>query len=88
MLVYLYQLLATGISLYSFAILIYVLMSWIPGARETRFGEVLGSICEPYLEFFRRFIPPLGFIDISPIVALIVLQLANRGLYVVFSFLM
>lgn len=88
LLVALYQVLATAISLYSFAILIYVLMSWIPGARSTQFGELLGRICDPYLEFFQRYIPPIGFIDISPIIALIVLQLANRGLYVLFSFLM
>lgn len=84
----LYQILSTTLRLYSFAILIYVLMSWLPGARETKFGEILEAICEPYLEFFRRFIPPLGFIDISPIIALIVLQLANRGLFVLFSALM
>lgn len=84
----LYQILSTTLRLYSFSILIYVLMSWLPGARETKFGEILGAICEPYLEFFRRFIPPLGFIDISPIIALIVLQLANRGLFVLFSALM
>ena len=33
---------------------------WIPGCRETAIGEFLGKITEPYLEPFRRFIPPLG----------------------------
>lgn len=65
---------------YSFAVIVYVLMSWFPGARESRFGEVLGSVVEPYLEVFRKIIPPLGMIDISPIVALIVLQFASYGL--------
>lgn len=67
--------------IYSYALIIYILMSWFPGARESSFGEVLGGICEPYLEQFRRFIPPLGMIDFSPLIAIIVLQFAkNYGL--------
>ncbi|MCM3739121.1 YggT family protein [Oceanobacillus luteolus] len=69
-----------ALSIYSWALIIYILMSWFPGARESSFGEMLGRICEPYLEIFRRFIPPLGMIDISPIVAIIVLSLARTGL--------
>lgn len=65
---------------YFFAIIIYIFMSWVPGARESSIGQMLASICEPYLEQFRKFIPPLGMIDLSPIVALFVLQLAQIGL--------
>ncbi|WP_170006964.1 YggT family protein [Bacillus fonticola] len=67
-------------SIYSFALIIYIFMSWFPGARESKFGEILSRICEPYLDVFRRFIPPLGMIDISPIVALLVLRFAVDGL--------
>ena len=35
----------------------------------------LRDVCEPYLSIFRRFIPPIGPIDVSPIVAILVLQL-------------
>ncbi|HTN25302.1 MAG TPA: YggT family protein [Solirubrobacteraceae bacterium] len=34
----------------------------------------LRDVTEPYLGLFRRFIPPIGAIDLSPIVAIIVLQ--------------
>ena len=34
-------------------------------------------MCEPYLRIFRRFIPPFGPIDISPIVAILVLQIVG-----------
>jgi YggT family protein len=62
-------------------IIIYVLLSWLPNARESFIGELLGRLVEPYLAPFRRFIPPIfGMIDISPIVALIVLNLASYGL--------
>ena len=37
----------------------------------------LRQVCEPYLRIFRRFIPPLGPFDFSPIVAVIVLQIVG-----------
>lgn len=66
------------INFYSILIVVYVLMSWIPqgAARIVEdIRSVLASICEPYLGLFRRFIPPLGIVDISPIVAILVLEL-------------
>jgi YggT family protein len=33
----------------------------------------LRDVCEPYLRIFRRFIPPIGMIDITPMIAIIVL---------------
>lgn len=38
----------------------------------------LRDVTEPYLRIFRRFIPPLGPIDISPIVAILLLQIVGR----------
>lgn len=83
-----YQLLSIldlAITVYSFALIIYIFMSWFPGARESSFGVMLAGICEPYLEIFRRFIPPLGMIDLSPIIAIIVLNLARSGLFAFFN---
>lgn len=37
----------------------------------------LRDICEPYLRLFRRFIPPLGAFDLSPMVAIIVLYIVR-----------
>lgn len=73
--------------IYFYMILIYVLMSWLPNVRESAVGEFLGRLVEPYLAPFRRFIPPIGgMIDISPIVALFVLQLAQNGVHAVILF--
>lgn len=69
-----------AVQIYSFLLIIYILMSWVPSTRETKFGQLLGRVTEPYLGFFRKFIPPLGMIDISPIAALFALQLINRGI--------
>jgi YggT family protein len=68
------------IDIYSWALIIYILMSWFPNARETAIGKFLARICEPYLEPFRRIVPAIGMIDISPIVAFIVLSLAKSGI--------
>jgi YggT family protein len=75
------------IEIYSYALIVYILMSWFPNARETKIGQLLAAICEPYLEPFRRIIPPIGMIDISPIVALFVLNFATRGLHALFNML-
>jgi YggT family protein len=41
----------------------------------------LRDVSEPYLRLFRRFIPSVGMLDFSPIVALIVLQVVGRVAY-------
>lgn len=62
---------------YTTIIFVYVLMSWIPHSSGI-VGEVyrvLGKICDPYLDLFKRLIPPIGgMVDITPIIALLVLQ--------------
>lgn len=65
---------------YEYAIVIYVLMSWLPGAQQSALGRWLQRIVSPYLDLF-RIIPPIGgIIDISPIVAIIALNFAISGL--------
>ena len=67
---------------YTTVIFIYVLMSWIPNKEYGVVGQIyraLGALCEPYLGLFRRFIPPIGgIVDITPIIALLVLQFVVR----------
>lgn len=75
------------ITYYSYALIVYILMSWFPNARQTGIGQFLARICEPYLEPFRRIIPPIGMIDISPIVALVALNFATQGLVYLFNYL-
>ncbi|MCG1020569.1 YggT family protein [Sutcliffiella horikoshii] len=82
-----FNLLNQLVFIYTIALIIYIFMSWFPGARESSFGRILGRICEPYLDMFRRIIPPLGMIDISPIVAIFVLRYAVYGLQALFRML-
>lgn len=59
---------------------VYFLMSWFPGARQSKIGRILGRIFEPILEPFRKIIPPIGMFDISSLIAYIVFQYAMRVL--------
>lgn len=82
-----YNFLDTVFSIYYWLIIAYILMSWIPQARDSAIGNFIGRFVEPYLAPFRRFIPPLGgMIDISPIVALFALGFLKEGIKFVISF--
>jgi YggT family protein len=59
---------------YLIMILINILSSWLPEYRDTKFVRFIAYYTEPYLNIFRRFIPPLGMIDISPIIAILALN--------------
>ena len=74
-------LLSSLVDVYTMIIFVYVLMSWMPTKRGilADIDNVLAKICDPYLNLFRKFIPPLGgMVDVSPIVALLVLQFGLR----------
>lgn len=72
---------ATLLEFYSILIIVYVIMSWIPaGGVLDDLRRVLSTLVDPYLNIFRRLIPPIGMIDISPIVAILVLNLIQGAL--------
>jgi uncharacterized protein YggT (Ycf19 family) len=69
------------ISVYILLILVYVLTSWIRlpyNVWLNRIQKFLYDVCEPYLRLFRRIIPPFGPLDLSPVVAVIVLIVLQR----------
>ena len=75
------QLISTLVNFYEMLILIYILLSWFPireGSLVYDIGMVLQSLCEPFLGFFRRFIPPVGGLDFSPVRAVIALNLVSQ----------
>lgn len=76
---FLIQVIDLFFNVYTFLVFIYVLMSWVPNLRESSAGEILSKFVEPVLAPFRRIIPPIGILDISPIVALLALRLARNG---------
>jgi YggT family protein len=64
---------------YTLLIFAYVLMSWFTVPYSlSGVQRFLHDVCEPYLRLFRRVIPPLGPIDLSPFVAVIFLLVLER----------
>lgn len=84
---YLQNILLGFLEFYGLAIVVYVLMSWIPDSGEGVLHDlraVLASICEPYLKLF-KVIPPIGgVVDISPIFAILGLQFIRYLIIMIF----
>lgn len=59
---------------YCYAILIYWLLSFIAPGGYSPLQSVLSSLCEPVLRPFRRFIPAVAGLDLSPLWATIAIQ--------------
>ena len=55
------------INIYQNLLIGTVLLSWFPQARGVGALQPLFNICDPYLNAFRGIIPPIGGIDLSPI---------------------
>lgn len=66
-----------AIQIYMLAIVIDALLTWFPGASQSRFGQFLGRIVNPFLEYFN--FAHIGMLGFGPILALIVLQLLQFG---------
>ena len=70
---------------YILIIFVYILVNWMfaLGLRPpySRFTDAvmnfLRDVCEPYLRLFRRFIPPIGMFDLTPMIAIIVLYIVQ-----------
>ena len=69
------------IYVYVLLIFAYIITSWIRLPYSTwlnRIQRFLYDVCEPYLRIFRRILPPLGTLDLSPIIAIFSLFLIDR----------
>jgi YggT family protein len=77
--------LSTLIYVYTLLIVLYIVIQLLfsLGLRPpyTRASDVvlgfLRDVCEPFLRIFRRLIPPFGGIDLSPILAIVTLEIVN-----------
>ena len=67
--------LVSTISIYSFVLIVRILLSWFPNLDWSNpILSSVSSITDPYLNIFRGLIPPLGGIDLSAILAILALQ--------------
>lgn len=65
-----------GILFQAYTLMLFarIISSWIPELQGTKIMQFISFYTDPYLNLFRRIIPPLGFIDISPIFAFLALE--------------
>ncbi len=69
------------INLYTYVLLIYIIITWLIAFNIINTSnrlvysivEILYKLCEPLLQYVRRFIPNIGNIDISPVIVLLLL---------------
>jgi uncharacterized protein YggT (Ycf19 family) len=73
------------ITVYTLVIFAYIITSWIRLPYSpwlNRIQRFLYDVSEPYLRLFRRILPPLGPLDLSPMIGIVVLlllgQIVNR----------
>ena len=66
------------LTLYYYAMIFYIISSWIPALRANFVGQWVEKIVDPYLGLFRKFIPPIGMLDISPLVGFFVYNVVQR----------
>ena len=75
------QIVDSLINFYNILIIVYCLLAWIPmnpNGLLADIGAVLDGIVGPYLNFFRRIMPPMGGIDFSPVIAVLALTFIER----------
>ena len=78
------NLISALVNFYEGLVIIWCFMSWFPlreGSLMYDVAVVIDRIVSPYMNLFRRFIPPLGGMDFSPIVGLFVLSFGERLIF-------
>ena len=74
------DLVRTLIDVYATVILVRVVLSWLPVDRDQPWARFIVDVTEPVVGPIRRILPPLGGLDFSPLVAMLLLQLLRNML--------
>ncbi len=71
--------LVTFLNIYMVLMFVRILLSWFPNINwyDPPFS-VVSQLTDPYLNLFRSFIPTLGGMDFSPIIAIFALQIVSQ----------
>ncbi|HEY9906832.1 MAG TPA: YggT family protein [Thermosynechococcaceae cyanobacterium] len=76
----LFNTLVTFVNIYTALLFIRILLSWFPNIDWSSAPfSILSQLTDPYLNLFRSIIPPLGGLDFSPILALLLLQVLQSA---------
>ncbi len=75
--IYILQALSLIVQFLIIVIFVRAIISWFPINRDNPFIEILDRLSEPVLAPLRRVVPLIGMFDITPLVALILLQVIS-----------
>jgi YggT family protein len=70
------RMIALALWFYTVALFIYVLLSWFGDRGGNAMSELLGDLVEPLLRPARRLLPPIGGLDLSALIVILLLQAA------------
>ncbi len=70
---YVAQFTVTFLQILTWAIIARALMSWLPIDPSSSLYQLLFRVTEPIIEPIRRVLPPMGFVDLSPLAAILLL---------------
>ena len=65
------------LSFYFFAILVSIILSWVAPGSPSPVVYLLHQLTQPVMAPFRKLLPPLGGLDLSPILVFVAIQIAQ-----------
>lgn len=71
------KLVTLALNLYTFALFVQAILSWVGPGVSNPAGSILWSMNEPLLRPVRRVVPPMSGLDLSPLVVILLLQFVN-----------
>jgi YggT family protein len=76
-----FRIVSSLFTIYWYILFAYAIMGWVPGLNQTKLGQWVFRLSDPYVGLFRRFVKPLSlggaYLDLSWIVSMIVLRLVQ-----------
>jgi len=68
------ELILLSLRLFTFAIFVHIILSWVAPGTYNPATALISMLVQPLLQPFRKWLPPLGGLDLSPLVVIILLQ--------------
>ncbi len=72
------------LQVYVLLMIVYALISWVPNIRG-RWSDIVARLVEPVLVPVRRIIPPIGGLDLSFLVVILIIQYVNGSIVARYS---